>query len=275
VAIFSQRGTYAVALRCIPERVPVLADLKLPLAMRQACHERNGIVLVNGPAASGRTTSLAAMVDEINSSRACHVLTVEDPIEFLHRHSQATINQREVGLDTPSLTQGMTDALRQGAQVLVFGEPQEAEQARLLLEAAETGHLVFASLRGFDTTSALTRLLALLPADEKNDARARLARVLRWSFTQQILPHKDGRHAVIEVWKGTRAATAHLAEGVLESAAMADLLRDGEGEGQMGFDCELERRVRLGEMGIDAAIAYSVLPRQIELRLLDLREGRS
>lgn len=274
VAVFSQRGTYAIALRAIPERVPVLSDLKLPAAVREACRERNGIILVNGPAGSGRTTTLAGMLNEINATRSCHVVTVEDPIEFLHRHASATVNQREVGLDTPSLTQGMSDALRQAANVLVFGEPNEAGQARLLLEAAETGHLVLTTLRGFDTASALTRLLALFSPEERGDARARLARVLRWSFTQQLLPHKDGRRPVVEVWHGTRGAAGYLAEGSLDSSSLADLLRDGENEGQMGFDRELERRVRLGEMDIDVAIGNSVLPRQVELRLLDVREGK-
>jgi twitching motility protein PilT len=275
VAVFSQRGTYAISLRSIPERVPLLFDLRLPGAMREACRERNGIILVNGPSGSGKSTSLAGMIDEINTTRACHVLSVEDPIEFLHRHAKATVNQREVGLDTPSLTQGMIDALREGAKVLLLGEPHDLEQARLLLEAAETGHLVLTTLRGFDTASALTRLLALFPPDERSDARSRLARVLRWSFTQQLLPHKDGRRPVVEVWRGTRGATAHLIDGALESAAMADLLRDGENEGQMGFDRELERRVRMHEMEVDTAIAEAVLPRQVELRLLDVREAQA
>ena len=157
VAVFSQRGTYAVSLRTIPERVPTLEELRLPEAMRAACGERNGIVLVNGPAGSGRSTTLAAMLGELNALRPCHVVTVEDPIEFLHRHGAATVNQREVGTDTPSIEVGLRDALRQAAQVLLVSEPRNAEQARLLLDAAETGHLVFTSLRGFDTASAILR----------------------------------------------------------------------------------------------------------------------
>ncbi len=275
VAVFAQRGTFAVSLRTIPERVPTLADLGLPEAMRDACRERKGIVLVNGPAGSGRSTALAAMVSEINATRACHVLTVEDPIEFLHRHGLATVNQREVGLDTPSTSAGLLGALRQTAQVLLVTEPRDGEQARLLLEAAETGHLVLTSLRAFDTASAVMRLLSLFPAEERPDVRARLARSLRWSFTQHLVPHRDGRHPVVEVWRATRSSTAHMADGPLSSVAFADLLRDGEGEGLVGLDRELERRVRAGEVAIDAAMDDSVLPRQLELRLLDLREGQS
>jgi twitching motility protein PilT len=273
-AVFSQRGTFAVSLRTIPESVPSFSELGLPPLVAEATKERNGIILVNGPAGSGRTTTLAAMVNEINAHRACHLVSVEDPIEFLHRHGAATVNQREVGLDTPSLTHGMADALREGAQVLVFSEPRELEQARLLLEAAETGHLVLTTLRGFDTASALVRLLSLFPAEERGEARGRLARVLRWSFTQQLLLLKQGRRPVVEIWRNARTTAKHLAEGVLDSGSLADILRDGEKEGQMGFDRELERRVRLGELELDAAIANSVLPQQIELRLLDLRGSR-
>ena len=275
VAVFSQRGTFAVSLRRIPESVPSLVELRLPEVMREACNERNGIVVVSGPADSGRTTSLAAMLAEINATRSCHVVTVEDPIEFLHRHGRATINQREVGVDTPTLLQGLTSALRQGAQVLLVSEPRDAEQANLLLEGAETGHLVFTSLRGFDTASSLARLLSLFPADERQEVRSRLARVLRWVFAQQLIPHRDGRLPVVEVWRSTRATALHLAEGPLNSMALAELLLEGEQDGQVGFDRELERRVRAGQIQVETAVASAVLPRQLELRLLDLRGGGS
>jgi twitching motility protein PilT len=271
VAVFSQRGTFAVSLRRIPEKVPSLAELQLPEAMREACHERNGLVVVSGPADSGRTTSLAAMLAEINSMRSCHVVTVEDPIEFLHKHGKSTINQREVGVDTPTLLQGLASGLRQGAHVLLVSEPRNADQADLLLETAETGHLVFTSLRGFDTASSLARLLSLFPAEERQEARLRLARVLRWVFVQQLVPHRDGRHPVVETWRSTRATALHLAEGPLNSIALADLLLEGEQDGQVGFDRELERRVRAGRIEAETAVASAVLPRQLELRLLDRR----
>jgi twitching motility protein PilT len=270
-AVFSQRGTFAISLRTIPERIPALADLDMPGAVAEACRERNGLVLLSGPAGSGRTTTLAAMVAEINASRSCHVVTVEDPIEFLHRHASSTVNQREVGTDTPTLTQGLSDALRQGAEVLVASDPTDAEQAYLLLEAAETGHLVLTSVRGFDTASSVLRLLSLVPADARAQLRERLARVMRFVFTQRLIPHRAGRRPVVEVWRATRAAAAHLAEGPLDSATVADLLRDGEGEGQMSMDRALERRVRGGEVEADVALASAVLPRQLELRLLDVR----
>lgn len=274
-AVFSQRGSCAVTLRAIPERVPTMEELCLPEAVRAACGERSGIVLVNGPTNSGRTTTLAAMIGEINATRACHVETVEDPIEYLHRHNVATVNQREVGIDTPSLAQGLADGLRHGAQVLMASSISTPEEARLVLEAGETGHLVLTSLRGLDTATALARLLCLFPPGEREEARARAARTLRWSFTQHLVPHRDGRRPVVEVWRATRATVAHLLEGNLEPTAVADLLRDGENQSLLAFDRALEKAVRAGLLAREVALAVAAAPRQLELRLLDVREGSS
>jgi len=260
-------------LRTIPGEVPPLHDLGLPGAVGEACRERAGIVVLCGPAGSGRTTTAAAMVAEINHTRRCHIVTIEDPIEFLHRHDLAVVNQRQVGIDTPSLSVGLSDALRQGAQVVVASEAHSPEEARLVLEVAETGHLVLTTVRGLDTASGLVRLLSLFGPDERADARMRLARVLRAVFTQRLLPHRDGRQPVVEVWRPTRGAVRLLEEGLLDSTAFADVLRDGEAEGSVPFDRELERRVRAGLLEPDAALAAAVLPRQLELRLQDVYGG--
>jgi twitching motility protein PilT len=270
-SVFSQRGSYAIVLRTIPMQVPPLADLMLPTAIEEVARERNGLVLVCGPAGSGRTTTIAAMVAEINRSRRCHIVTVEDPIEFLHRHDRAVVNQRQVGIDTPSLAVGLADALRQGAQVVAASEVHAAAEARLLLEVAETGHLVISTVRGLDSASGLSRLLSLLPDDERTDGRARLARVLRWVFAQRLIQHRTARRAVVEVWRPTRGALRLLEDGTLDSTAFADILRDGEAEGTVAFDRELERRVRAGLLPAETAVASAVLPRQIELRLQDLQ----
>lgn len=273
VAVFQQRGSFAVTLRSIPDRVPTLAELELGPVVAGAAQERTGVVLVNGPAGSGRTTTLAAIVGEINRTRACHVVTVEEPIEFLHKHEKAAIFQREVGIDTSSLSQGLHDAAAAGAEVIMASEIRTSEEARAVLELAETGHLVLTSLRGYDTASALSRFLSLLPAEERPEARLRLARVLRFSFTQRLVPYRDGkRRPVLEVFRQTVAATEFLAQGRLDSPAVSDFLRDGEPEGQQAFDRELERKVRSGEVEKATALAFAVLPRQLELRLLDLKE---
>ena len=265
--VFTQRGTFAIALRAISEHAPALESLGLPPAVRAACSCPNGLILVNGPAGSGRSTTLAAMVHQINITRACHVVTVEEPIEFLHRHDRSTVNQREVGTDTPSLAQGLRDALQVGAQVLVAGEVRNGEEARLLVEAADTGLLVLSSLRGSDTASALARLLSLWPREERADSARLLARVLRWSFTQHLLPRPDGRQAVVEVWRAAPATTAMLAEGAPGARELAQVLRDGEAEGQIALDRELERRVRAGQLDLTAALARAALPDQLEQRL--------
>lgn len=271
--VFSQRGTLAVALRTIPPRAPELSGLGLPAAVAEACRERYGMVLVNGPVRSGRTTTLAAMVNELNRTRACHVVTVEEPIEFLHRHGKATVNQREVGIDTPTLAQGLRDARWQGAQVLVASEVHREDEARVLLESAETGTLVLTTVRGFDTASVILRLVSLFPKDERAEIRIRLSQVLRWSFTQQLLPLRRGWGPVTEVWRATRPTIDYLAESQVESATLADVLRDGEHDGQRSFDRVLEGLVRDGEMTVEAAVSAAVLPRQLELRLLDVRGG--
>jgi len=271
VSVFFQRGSFAVSLRAIPERVPTLEELELPPAMAEAAQEQSGLVLVNGPAGAGRTTAMAAILAEINRRRPCHVITVEEPIEFLHKHGKAAIHQREVGADTPSLAQGLADAARAGAQVIMASEIRTGEEAQQVLELAETGHLLLTSLRGFDTASALGRWLGLFPAEERGEARARLARVLRFSFTQRLVPHRDGRRRpVVEVFRHSPSAVEFLLAGALDSQTFADFLRDGEKEGQRGFDQELEARVRQGVLSPQVAVNFAVLPRQLELRLLDL-----
>lgn len=272
VAVFQQRGSFGVTLRSIPDRVPSLAELELVPAVAEATQERTGVVLVNGPAGSGRTTTLAALVGEINRTRACHVMTVEEPIEFLHKHEKAAIFQREVGIDTPSLSQGLVDAAAAGAEVIMASEVRTPDEARAVLELAETGHLLLTSLRGYDTASALSRFLSLFPPEERPEARMRLSRVLRFCFTQRLLPHRDGkRRPVFEVFRQSVAASEFLAQGRLDSATVSDFLRDGEKEGQQSFDRELERKVRRGELDAAVALEYAVLPRQLELRLLDLK----
>lgn len=271
VAVFLQRGTFAITLRSIPERVPSLEELDLPAGVKEAARERTGIVFVNGPAGSGRTTTLAAMLNEINRQRPCHVMTVEEPIEFLYKHEKAAIHQREVGIDTPSLAQGLADAARAGAEVVLASEIRGLEEAHSLLELAETGHLVLTSLRGFDTASALRRWLSLFPPEERSEARERLARALRFSFTQRLVPHQDGRRRpVVEVFRQSQKAYDFLSKSELDTATLADFLRDGENEGQRAFDRELEHRVRRGLVQKEVALAFAVQPRQLELRLLDI-----
>ncbi|MGQ9752571.1 MAG: type IV pilus twitching motility protein PilT [Thermoanaerobaculaceae bacterium] len=221
VAVFLQRGTFAITLRSIRDRVPSLEELELPEVVKEAAGERTGSVFVNGPAGSGRTTTLAAFINEINRQRACPVMTVEEPLEFSHKH-EAAIHQREVGIDTPFLAQGLANAARAGPEVVLAPEIPGPEKAQSPLELAETAYLVLTSLREVDTASALWRWLSLFPPEERSEASEQLARALRFSFTQRLVPHQDGcRRPVVEVFRHSQKAYDFFIKGELLRAVLA------------------------------------------------------
>lgn len=274
VSVFLQRGSFAAVLRAIPSGTPRLAQLGLEQQLADIADVRTGIVLVNGPAGSGRSTTIAGLIEEINHRRSCHVITVEAPIEFLHAHGQAVVHQREVGPDTPSLRAGLEDALQQGADVIVLSELPDAETALLALEAAETGHLVISSLRGLDTGSALRRLTGLFEMDEREAVCHQLARSLSLSFTQRLIAKPSGgRQLVAEVWRSLPTTREQLDQGEMASAKIADALRDAAAFGTMPFDLALERLVRDGKVDRDVAMAEAVVPHQLELRLMDFEDA--
>lgn len=270
-SVFQQRGSFAAVLRAIPPRPPQLAELGLARAFADVLDERAGIVLVNGPSGSGRSTTMAALVEAIKERRPCHIVTIEAPIEFLHQHGPAIVHQREVGPDTPSLHAGLEDALRQGADVLFVSQLADRETAALALEAAETGHLVVTSVRGLDTGSALRRLVGLFEPRSRRGVSQQLARSLRLSFTQRLVARRaGGRRVVAEVWRNLPSTRRLLERGELGSQPIADALRDAIEFGVEPFDWALERCVRGGDVARDTALAEAVEPRQLELRLIDL-----
>ncbi len=183
--IFIQRGSCAIVLRVIPTAVPSFEELGLPANLAQIASLPDGIVLVIGPRGSGKSSTLAALLDRINEHRACHIITLEDPIEFLHNHKMATIHQRELHIDTPSFAQGLRAALRQAPNVIFIGEIRDRETMELAVQAAETGHLVLSSLNAVDSTKGLDRLVSFFPAGEQSAIRGRLARVLRFFVLQR------------------------------------------------------------------------------------------
>lgn len=273
VSVFQQRGSYAVVLRTIPEGKPRLDHLGLTQQLAGVAELTSGIVLVNGPTGSGRSTTIAALIEEISHTRTCHIITVEQPIEFLHRHEQALVHQREVGTDTPSLEAGLDDALQLGAEVLVVSEIPDAGVAALALEAAETGHLVIASLRGLDTGSALRRLVSMFESEARETVCHQLARVLRFSLTQALLPKSGGgRVLATEIWRNLPTTRELLDRGELGSLPIADALRDAAPFGTMPFDLSLERLVRAGAVTREVAMGHAIAPRQLELRLLDVAQ---
>src|SRR6478752_6344619 len=203
VNIFIQRGSCAVVMRVIPTTVPDFARLGMPAQLRDITQLHDGLVLITGPRGSGKSSTLAALLDHINESQTSHIITIEDPIEFLHNHKRSTVHQRELHSDTPSVLQALSAALRQAPNVIAVGELKDAETMELALEAAETGHLVLSTMNTINAQQAVERFSSALPAGEQRPARDRLARMLRYVISQRLVPRKQDEHrmAIFELWK--------------------------------------------------------------------------
>jgi twitching motility protein PilT len=192
-SVFRQRGTIGVSMRLIPEQIPELEVLGLPPSVIKLASESRGLVVVTGVTGSGKSTTLAAIVDLINRTRPLHVLTIEDPIEFVHKDQRAVITQREIGFDTPNYASGLRAALRQDPDVILIGEMRDPETIETALVAAETGHLVFSTLHTLDAPETVNRIVAAFPPHQQEQIRIQLARVLRAAVSQRLLPRADGR----------------------------------------------------------------------------------
>jgi twitching motility protein PilT len=203
--VFQQRGTVGMVLRVIPFVVRSIQELGLPPVLQQIATEERGLVLVTGTTGSGKTTTLAAMIDHINSSRAAHIMTIEDPIEYLHRDYQSLVNQREIAVDTRSFAQALRSALRQDPDVILVGEMRDHETVETALLAAETGHLVFSTLHTLDATETINRIIAVFPPHQQRQVRIQLASVLKAVVSQRLMPRADGlgRVPAVEVMIGT------------------------------------------------------------------------
>ena len=203
--IFQQRGTVGLVLRVIPTRIRTVDELGLPPFLKPIAQEERGLVLVTGTTGSGKSTTLAAMIDYINSTRQAHVITVEDPIEYLHRDNQCIVNQREITVDTPTFAHALRAALRQDPDVILVGEMRDIETVETALHAAETGHLVFSTLHTLDATETINRIIAVFPPHQQRQVRIQLAAVLKAAISQRLLPRADGqgRAAAVEVMIST------------------------------------------------------------------------
>ena len=190
--VFQQRGTIGVVLRVIPVKVMNLDELGLPQVMKKIANEERGLVLVTGTTGSGKSTSLAAMIDHINASRTAHIITIEDPIEYLHRDKQCIINQREIGVDTRSFAYALRSALRQDPDVILVGEMRDMETIETAMHAAETGHLVFSTLHTLDATETINRIISVFPPHQQKQIRLQLASVLNAAIAQRLIPRQDG-----------------------------------------------------------------------------------
>jgi twitching motility protein PilT len=267
VNIFIQRGSCAVVMRVIPTTVPDFASLGLPEQLRDVTQLHDGLVLITGPRGSGKSSTLAALLDHINENETSHIITIEDPIEFLHNHKRSTVHQRELHSDTPSVVQALSAALRQAPNVIAVGELKNAEIMELALEAAETGHLVLSTMNTISGQQAVERFVSALPAGEHRPARDRLARMLRYVISQRLVPRKQDEHrmAVFEVWKSGSEPLDRLLRS--ESHRRADDAQYPEDTADCSIDHQIEELVRSGIVTAGIAITHAMNPSALAKKL--------
>jgi twitching motility protein PilT len=275
VNIFRQRSTLAIVMRVIPQTIPDFATLGLPPQLGDAADLRNGIVLVTGPTGSGKSSTLAAILNKINEEKAYHILTIEDPIEFLHLHKKSTIHQRELHSDTPSFALALRAALRQAPKVILVGEMRDKETIEIALEAAETGHLVFSTLHTIDASKTIERIIGVFPLADQQTIRNRVSKAFRYIISQRLIARKDGagRVAAIEILKSTMRTREYVEKGEGEGKTLTDAMRDGGNEGMQHFDGELERMIRSGIIDLETGLGYASNAGNLRLELADLAEA--
>lgn len=275
VNIFMQRGTHAVVMRVIPTTPPNWEDLELPEGVRTVAELKNGLVLVTGPTGSGKSTTLAAVIDLINSTKRYHVVTIEDPIEFIHDHKLGTIHQRELHSDTPDFALALRAALRQAPKVILVGEMRDRETIEVALEAAETGHLVLSTLHTIDAAKTIDRIIGVFPKIEEAAIRTRLAQSFRRIISQRLMPKiGGGRIAAIEILASNSRTRDYIEKGEKEGRSITDAMNDGEMEGMQTFDHVLEHMIRDGKVKREIALAYATNANNLALAISDLDEIR-
>ena len=277
VNIFQQRGSHAIVMRVIPQAIPSLTDLHLPPQLAEICDLINGIVLVTGPTGSGKSSTLAAIIDRINETHAYHILTIEDPIEFMHKHKKSIIHQRELHSDTPSFALALRAALRQAPKVILVGEMRDKETIEIALEASETGHLVLSTLHTIDASKTVERIIGVFPQSEQNTIRNRVAKSFRFIVSQRLVPRKDGqgRVAMVEILKSTLRTREYVEKGELEGKTLLEAMQDGDTEGMQHFDGEIDKLVRAGVVSLDTGLAYATNPGNLRLILADYAEAEA
>ncbi|MEW5733529.1 MAG: PilT/PilU family type 4a pilus ATPase [Thermodesulfobacteriota bacterium] len=237
VNIFSQRGTYSIVLRKLESKIPTVQELGLPESFYKMAQEKNGIILITGATGSGKSTSLAAILNEVNEAQSVHVVTLEDPVEYQHPHKKATFNQRELGTDFDSFARGLRAALRQAPKVILVGEMRDRETVEIALSAAETGHLVLSTLHTVDAGQTINRVLGMFTTEEENQVRIRLADTIRWIVCQRLLPKVGGgRVAAFEVMANNIRVKDSILHGEAEGKTFYDIVQQGRAFGMTTFD---------------------------------------
>ncbi|HKS29717.1 MAG TPA: PilT/PilU family type 4a pilus ATPase [Pyrinomonadaceae bacterium] len=272
VNIFQQRGTYSIVMRVIPTEVPTIKSLGLPEQLSDIAELRNGIVLLTGPTGSGKSSTLAAVIDLINETKHHHVITIEDPIEFLHTHKNSTINQREVGSDTRDFPSALRAALRQAPKVILIGEMRDFETTEIALEAAETGHLVLSTLHTIDASKTVDRIIGLYPKNEEQVIRTRLSQTFRYIVSQRLIPRADGkgRVAAVEILKSSPRTREYIEAGESEGKSLLDAMRDGKLDGMQDFDTVIKGLIQSKVVTMEDGLAFATNQNNLLLALKGL-----
>ena len=272
VNIFQQRNSYSIVMRVIPHEIPTFDGLRLPPQLADIANIRNGIVLLTGPTGSGKTSTLAAIIDRINEIKAYHIVTIEDPIEFLHNHKKSTINQREVGSDTKDFASALRAALRQAPKVILVGEMRDLETAEIALEAAETGHLVLSTLHTIDASKTIDRIVGLYPKNEERIIRTRLAQTFRFIVSQRLIPTADGRGriAAVEILKSNPRTREYIEKGETEGKSLLDAIRDGEIDGMQDFDSVIRDMIEKKVITMEDGLSFATNQNNLLLQLKGL-----
>ena len=274
INVFSQRGSYAIVMRVIAAKVPTIKDLNLPSWLEEIATLQNGLVLVTGPTGSGKSSTLAALIHHINATRAEHIVTIEDPIEFLHWHLEGTIHQRELHSDAPTFAAALRAALRQAPKVILVGEMRDRETIDVALTAAETGHLVLSTLHTIDASKTVDRIIGAFEMGEQRQIRARLAGTFRNIISQRLVPNGFGtRVAVLEMLKSTLRTREYMVMEDVEGRTLLDAMKDGELEGMQHFDGELEKLLRAGVIDYSTALLYATNASNLQIALADFEEA--
>ena len=258
VNVFSQRGYFSVVMRKLETRIPSVEDLKLPEVFKQMAHERNGIIFVTGATGSGKSTSLAAMLNEVNDLRPVHIVTLEDPVEFVHHHRKATFNQREMGTDFDTFASGLRASLRQAPKIILVGEMRDRETIEIGLSAAETGHLVLTTLHTVDAGQTINRILGMFDTEEEKQIRIRLSDAIRYVVCQRLLPREGGgRVAAFEIMGKDIRIKELILDGESEGKTFYEVIESNRAFGWRTFDDSILELFQEGQVSHDTAMAYA------------------
>lgn len=275
VNVFSQRGTYSIAMRQLPTKIPTVDELHLPKVLKQIAEEKFGIIFITGATGSGKSTTLAAVLNEINSRYPYHVVTLEDPVEFVHPQLKATFNQRELGLDFDNFANGLRAALRQAPKVILVGEMRDRETVEIGLSAAETGHLVLSTLHTMNAGQSINRVIGMFDLEEERLIRIRLADTIRWVVSQRLLPKVGGgRVAALEIMGNNLRVQESIIHGESEGKTFYEMMQQARPFGWITFDEYITDLYESGQITQETALAYASRKAVVNRGIDQIKSGR-